>query len=211
MLEEKLGKRERNRIKNHQSILDAARACFSEKGYDQVTVRDIIRRTGLASGTFYNYFPDKQSIFSTLLDNYMKQLNTNTQKFRVQAHSVETYIYSTYLAIFTTIAEDPTIYVLAHNNERVIGSLYGSSIIGNNLKVLSDDINKAISQAILPNIDAEMLASAFLGVANQLGLRVAKSPTPQPKSAAKFAQQLFMGGIHSTSKKFHLEPELAIA
>ena len=63
MIKENLGKRELNRINNRKAIISAARDCFSEKGYDQVTVRDIIRRTGLASGTFYNYFEDKQSIF----------------------------------------------------------------------------------------------------------------------------------------------------
>jgi AcrR family transcriptional regulator len=36
-----------------------ARDVFAEDGYDAAAVRDIIRRTDLASGTFYNYFPDK--------------------------------------------------------------------------------------------------------------------------------------------------------
>jgi hypothetical protein len=44
------------RSQNRQAILDAAREVFGELGYDAATVRDIIRRTGLASGTFYNYY-----------------------------------------------------------------------------------------------------------------------------------------------------------
>jgi AcrR family transcriptional regulator len=205
MLEEKIGKRERNRIQNHQSILNAAKTCFSEKGYDQVTVRDIIRRTGLASGTFYNYFPDKQSIFSALIDNYMISLNANIQELHQKAKTVESYIYSTYLAIFKTISEDRVIYKLAHNNEKVIENLYGCSVIGNTLNLLAKDINDAISKSLIPNIDAELLAAAFLGVANQLGLRVAESVNPDPESTARFAERLFMGGIHSASKRIELE------
>ena len=45
------GKRERNKIANRAAILDAARDCFLENGYEGVTVRDVIRKTGLAAGT----------------------------------------------------------------------------------------------------------------------------------------------------------------
>ena len=31
-------------------------------------MRDIVRGTDLATGTFYNYFPDKESVLTALLD-----------------------------------------------------------------------------------------------------------------------------------------------
>ena len=58
--EEAAGKREQNRIRNRRAILLAARECFRERGYEKSTIRDIVRRTGLAAGTFYNYFSSKQ-------------------------------------------------------------------------------------------------------------------------------------------------------
>src|SRR5262249_16510569 len=61
------GKREQNKAQNRAEILDAAREVFTELGYDAATVRDVIRRTRLGSGTFYNYFPDKESVFRELL------------------------------------------------------------------------------------------------------------------------------------------------
>jgi AcrR family transcriptional regulator len=42
---------------------------FGELGYDAATVRDIIRRTGLASGTFYNYYKSKEEVFDALADD----------------------------------------------------------------------------------------------------------------------------------------------
>ena len=50
------GKREETKASNRQAIIDAARIVFAELGYGATTVRDIIRATELASGTFYNYF-----------------------------------------------------------------------------------------------------------------------------------------------------------
>ena len=131
----------------------------------------------------------------------MIALNANIEELRQEAQTVESYIYSTYLAIFKTISEDKVIYKLAHNNEKVIENLYGCSVIVNSLNLLAKDINDAISRSLLPNIDAELLAAAFLGVANQLGLRVAETTDPDPESTARFAERLFMGGINSASKK----------
>ena len=60
------GKREITKAQNRQAILDAAREVFGDSGFEAVTVRDIIRRTGLASGTFYNYFRSKEEVAAAL-------------------------------------------------------------------------------------------------------------------------------------------------
>lgn len=195
MIKENLGKRELNRINNRKAIISAARDCFSEKGYDQVTVRDIIRRTGLASGTFYNYFEDKQSIFSALLSNYIERLGSHLHELRKSSESLESFIHSTYLAVFTAISEDPVVYQLAHTNNRVIRDLFGESIIGTNIATLEKDIDEAIQRGVIPEIDSTLLSAAFFGVAYEIGLRVANTSMPDPILAAKFATSLFMGGI----------------
>ena len=51
-LAEPAGKRERTKLANRAAILAAARAVFAQMGYEAASVRDIIRRTELASGTF---------------------------------------------------------------------------------------------------------------------------------------------------------------
>ena len=61
-----LGKRERTKANNREAILAGATEVFSELGYGATTVRDIIRQTGLASGTFYNYFKSKEEVFEAL-------------------------------------------------------------------------------------------------------------------------------------------------
>ena len=57
------GRRAATKAANRAAIIAAARAVFAEMGYGGATVRDVVRRTDLASGTFYNYFPDKESLF----------------------------------------------------------------------------------------------------------------------------------------------------
>jgi AcrR family transcriptional regulator len=46
-----------------QQLLDAAAAVFSECGYARATTKEIAKAAGLAEGTIYRHFSDKQDLF----------------------------------------------------------------------------------------------------------------------------------------------------
>jgi TetR/AcrR family transcriptional regulator, transcriptional repressor of aconitase len=47
-------------------ILDAARICFSRKGFHQSSMQDVIRESGLSAGAIYRYFKSKDEIIAAL-------------------------------------------------------------------------------------------------------------------------------------------------
>src|SRR5438477_3615946 len=47
-------------------ILEAALACFSEKGFAASRMEDIARRAGISKGTIYLYFESKEAVFKAL-------------------------------------------------------------------------------------------------------------------------------------------------
>lgn len=49
-------------------ILTAAAEVFAAKGYHGTVVDDIVTVSGTSKGAFYHYFPSKQGIFLTLMD-----------------------------------------------------------------------------------------------------------------------------------------------
>ncbi len=51
-------------------ILDCAKKLFSMKGYYQTQITDIQHAAGVARGTIYQYFKNKDDIFETLLDRF---------------------------------------------------------------------------------------------------------------------------------------------
>ena len=79
-----VGKREQTKVQNRQAILDAAREVFGELGYETATVRDIIRRTGLAAGTFYNYYRSKEEVFAALADDGARRFGPILKAIRAQ-------------------------------------------------------------------------------------------------------------------------------
>ena len=81
------GRRERTKAANRAAILRAAREVFGEIGYGAASVRDIVRRTDLATGTFYNYFPDKESVLHALVDELAGEARRRVRAARRAAGS----------------------------------------------------------------------------------------------------------------------------
>lgn len=50
------------------TMMQAAIRVFAEKGYHAATIRDIVAASDVAIGTFYFYFPDKETLFVHLYD-----------------------------------------------------------------------------------------------------------------------------------------------
>jgi AcrR family transcriptional regulator len=56
--------------RSREQILDAALRLFSRQGYRGTSMRDIAQEAGLSTGNVYHQFPDKESLFRTLLERY---------------------------------------------------------------------------------------------------------------------------------------------
>ncbi len=193
-----LGKRDQNRLRNRQAILDAAKACFLEKPYTEVSVRDIIRRTDLAAGTFYNYFTDKASIFRALVDDYLSSLNERLHHIRRNATSMPDMVRQAYVALFSTIQENPALFQIIRQNEATLNEIYQSSMMGLNRESLKRDLEDARQRGLLPqDTDIDYLAACFFGVAYEMGIAFAHRPNAKPEDAADFAMRLFLNGLNA--------------
>jgi AcrR family transcriptional regulator len=199
---ENIGKREQNSLRNRQAILSAARVCFQERGYEKTTIRDIIKKTDLASGTFYNYFRSKRDIFAALLTDFLGGLNENLIHSRRTADTAEDFVHRSYLALYCATAKDPLVYELAHRNDRALKEVFGSDILGLIMISLEDDVRDAIERKVLPDVDQDYLCAAFFGVAYETSLMVAGRVHQHPEQADDevematcFSTALFIGGL----------------
>ncbi len=52
-------------------IVTAAYACFMEKGYEQTSVRMILKKAGVTTGSFYHFFTSKEELFEAVVDIYL--------------------------------------------------------------------------------------------------------------------------------------------
>jgi TetR/AcrR family transcriptional regulator, transcriptional repressor of aconitase len=54
------------RAERLEQILEGARRCFAENGYEGATVAKLEREIGLSRGAIFNYFPSKEDLFVEL-------------------------------------------------------------------------------------------------------------------------------------------------
>src|SRR5690348_7206531 len=62
----KLQRWQRRKHARIPEILDAALACFAEKGFAGTRMDDIAARAGISKGTIYLYFDSKDAVFKAL-------------------------------------------------------------------------------------------------------------------------------------------------
>src|SRR5256885_16491187 len=77
------GRREERKAENRARLLTAAQTVFAEKGLGAATARDIVRETDLATGTFYNYFRDKEDVFQALLEEAGEHIRAAAREVRL--------------------------------------------------------------------------------------------------------------------------------
>jgi AcrR family transcriptional regulator len=188
-------KRELTKTQNRAAILRAAREVFAELGYEAAGVRDVVRRTELASGTFYNYFPDKESVLRALVEEDAADLRARLRAARASASTLEQYVGDAYRAYFAWIAEDPAAFELIRRNAATIRALMGEPALGGGVDDLREDLEAGIASGDLPGLDAEYMAAAMGGVGIEVAVRMVERDPVDVEGAAGFATQLFLGGI----------------
>lgn len=63
--------------RTREKLLRAAEHVFGRKSFHHTGIADIARQAGVALGSFYVYFPDKQSIFTELVDELGDRLRAD--------------------------------------------------------------------------------------------------------------------------------------
>ena len=67
MEDQKLPRREREKLRQRQEMLASALDLFSQKGYHNVSMHEIAQKAEFATGTLYKFFQNKEDIYKALL------------------------------------------------------------------------------------------------------------------------------------------------
>ena len=60
-------------IRTRQQLMEAFFEVLEEKGYQQVSVRDITKRANVNRATFYDHYEDKADLFNAIIDHTFQQ------------------------------------------------------------------------------------------------------------------------------------------
>jgi AcrR family transcriptional regulator len=189
------GKREQTKAANRAAILDAARRVFSEIGYGAATVRDIVRETELATGTFYNYFPDKESVLHALVDEAAAEIRSRVRAARKASKTVEEFVEGSFRAYYGYLVEDPETFELLRRNAGTIRSMFDEPTVGAGVDELREDLAAGARSGLLPEHDVEYMAAAMVGAGFEVAVCMLERDPPDVDGAVAFVTRIFMAGL----------------
>jgi AcrR family transcriptional regulator len=190
------GKREQTKAANRRAILDAARLVFAELGYESASVRDIIRRTNLSVGAFYNYYRSKEEVYEALSDDGARRFRPILQAQYEASSDFESYI---------RLAIDAYYNFLVEEQEAVQPATAGTErhphvrIETPEMLAVFEQVKWSVSDALErgngPKVDLDYLAAACIAIAREVGeLMLERRPIDRP-AAVEFAVRMILGGL----------------
>jgi AcrR family transcriptional regulator len=83
-----------------QAILDAALSVFAERGFEAARLDDVAARAGVAKGTLYLYFRDKEALFEELVRGAVSPIIEAVSKAASAPDVPASAILETFFALF---------------------------------------------------------------------------------------------------------------
>lgn len=154
-------------------ILEVAEQIFSDKGYSETSVTDITKAAGVATGTFYQYFPGKLELYKYLIEECGKQiidamkvndLPEGLSRREIEKAGIRSWLQLAhdkpqyYRIIWESLFIDKEIFISWY---RKFFSIYEQGILTGQ------------SEGTVKNFDSEVLAYTLMGAANFLGIHLA--------------------------------------
>lgn len=196
-----IGKREKTKVANRQAILVAARRVFADLGYEAATVRDIIRGTDLASGTFYNYFRSKEEVYEALADDGARRFRPILRHAREHARSFEDYLHSAFVAYYRFVVEDNSQEGKPFDERRPHILRMDTPEMVSVYQEVRQSLEDAIARGDAPNVDADYLACACIGAAQEVGAAMLRRSPIDIEAAADFSTGLILNGLGGATRK----------
>jgi AcrR family transcriptional regulator len=154
-----------------EKILQVASRMFAEKGFSNVSVRDLCRETGTTAPVIYYYFGSKKGLFDAVarkritMADFIQKLSS-VSKVKDPKKGLENFI-SAYLSSFPEHAFDIGLYMRdsatldKHSAQMVFGDL--EKVKG----VAAGLIEDAVSKGVFRKSDPALAADCLLGMLNR--------------------------------------------
>ena len=177
-----MGKIDENKKQKREALLNTAYDLFTTKGIQSTAISDIVKRAGVAKGTFYLYFKDKYDIKNNLVAHKTRDLFDNAGKMMLeqQITGLENQLIFIIDHIINVLVKDlPLLNFISKN--LVMGALRSTLITG---KDSDDEIYERFLQMIARDeheyADVDVMLFTIVELAGSAGYNsiLYKEPVP---------------------------------
>lgn len=168
------------------AMMQAAVQIFSERGYQSATIRDIVKEADVSIGTFYFYFPDKETLFVHLYEETADFLIHTLQQ---SANSRTTFpqqvkaVLQSYVSI--AIFEPAVVELLLVAGVGTVPALSGNTATFREklIQIWQRPLGEAIKKGQVPDQNERRTAEGIAGAVDQVILGLLAQPDREELAA----------------------------
>ncbi|MFN3813612.1 MAG: TetR/AcrR family transcriptional regulator [Aquificaceae bacterium] len=147
-------------------LLESAKELFSQKGYHETKVSDIVSRAGLSQGAFYFYFKSKEDIFKELVNIMSHKFIKLLEECVKKRDHVEDIIRNSIIDFSKIMYEERYIayiflFQLVGTNEEFRRMYFEKT--GRIRKLLMEILSKGVESGLFKYKNVENLANLIMG------------------------------------------------
>ncbi len=130
-----------------ESILEAAIELFSSYGYRRTSIEDVARRAGIAKGTVYIYFRNKEQLFGAVCQQVAEHFLEATDLASQRPLPLESRVLAVLEAKFTYL------YQLVHSSPHAAEIIQSKNAVANEIFSRADERYRDVLAEILAAAD----------------------------------------------------------
>lgn len=154
------------RPERYRRLLAAAEAAFAERGFHRTSIKDITERAGVATGTYYLYFPTKEASCLAVIEDVYDDLLAAVARRRAGLPDVLCKLAASVAAAVETFARRPAaarvVFVHAPGAHPEFDRRL-QAIEGELRARVAADVAEAVAAGLLPPQSPEVTARCLVG------------------------------------------------
>lgn len=150
----------------YEQLLEAAAAAYADNGYHQTTVKAIAERAGVATGTYYLYFPNKEASVLAIIDRlYQLVLTSIIDARRGKATELEKLAASIVAAVrsFGQYEQLAKVVLIQAPGAAAVFDRRLREIQNDLVTLLAENLQEAMAAGLVIEQDARIAARCMIG------------------------------------------------
>ena len=193
-------KREATAQQMRDRIHAGAWTAFVQHGMDGTSITEIVRLSGISTGTFYNYYGTKEAVFDEILGNLTTQIRVITARARRRADGLEAMLRLSYKELLDfVLALDGAQGFVARNQHHIRRRLSGSDGTEGILDDLRADILRS-SGTPLPPLKTDLIARLIVATGVEALVQLGEEHAADTEAMAELMTALLTRGISAPTK-----------
>lgn len=178
----------------YEALLHAGVRVFGQRGFWKASVAEICRRSRVANGTFYQYFPDKEQLFLTLIKQMANQLQASLESAVAHPAPAIEQLYAALKTHLEFIGSQTALYRVFREAEFVQTEL-PRQLYGRLANFYQKILQGGQRTTQLRRLDPEVVSFSLIGMAEFIALRYIFWDRGLPPRVGKTLRDLINHGI----------------